>query len=115
MADEDFDPTGALNTVRRLTSTMQDRGVNERGAWELMDTFADLDQHLHAGGALPDQWRAKRGRPRAARNSGEVLEGVEHGLRSSYNKGCTCDLCRKANREYAAQRIANLKKNGSES
>ena len=39
-----------------------------------------------------------------------ICERVEeHGTRSSYQKGCRCEACRKANREYKARRQAHNK------
>ncbi|HEY5787692.1 MAG TPA: hypothetical protein VIT65_23250 [Microlunatus sp.] len=111
MTDEttEFNSSDALNEVRRLIARNQDRGVTEEVTWDLMEVFGALDSHLDEGGALPDQWRnRKRGRPRAT-EEGEKLDGVTHGSRSGYNKGCRCNQCRRANREHAADFLAKQK------
>jgi hypothetical protein len=106
-----IDPSDALNQLRRLVSRNQDKGVTEEVTWDLMDVFGALDSHLDEGGALPDQWRnRKRGRPRAT-EEGEKLDGVTHGTRSGYNKGCRCNQCRRANREHAAAFLAQQRSN----
>lgn len=38
---------------------------------------------------------------RAKNKKSKDLSNLTHGLRSSYNNGCRCDLCAEANREYS--------------
>ena len=105
--EPEIDPTQVLLEIRRAYRTINDRGVTEEQGMLLAQSVADLDDHIDAGGYLPDQWRNQsRGRPRAT-SEGEVLDSVKHGTRSGYNRGCRCGKCRKANREHAAARIAN--------
>lgn len=105
--EEEFDPTQTLTEIRRAARRIQARGATEALATELANGFTDLDDHIDAGGPMPDQWRniVHGGRPRKHEN-GEVLDYVTHGTRSGYNRGCRCTRCRRANREHSARRNA---------
>lgn len=52
--------------------------------------------------------------PRAPETTdGRVLEGLTHGKRSTYNKGCHCMRCRAAN-AAAQQRVRDRRKANKE-
>lgn len=97
-----INPTDHVNQMRRITKEIFTYGASEELGLQLANLTAELDYHLYEGGQLPGQWRnVRRGRPRAEED-GEVLDTVVHGTRGGYNRGCHCNRCRKANREYAA-------------
>lgn len=93
-----MDPTVALKNLRTAAGEL--RATLPRGAHEItdqvLDGLEDLDNWLSKGGFLPKQWRSSPGRPQLTED-GTTLEGVPHGRRSSYNKGCHERLCRRAN------------------
>ena len=43
-------------------------------------------------------------RPQDLKSKAEFLAVTPHGIRARYVSGCRCDLCRKANTEYAVKR-----------
>lgn len=103
-----MDPTEALKLAReeaaRFTKMFdKDDGDDDdiiEVANDFVSHFLALDAWIAGGGFQPEQWHqhAKMGRPR--RTTVPVkLKGVEHGKRSSYNKGCRCMACTGANRE----------------
>ena len=94
-----MDPTQALTDIRELTKTTDG---------ELAVKVDGLDEWITRGGFLPEQWRPHVGRPRRTED-GVVLEGVVHGKRASYNKGCRCVECTVANRNAGARQRARAK------
>jgi hypothetical protein len=106
--DEPPDSTALLNELRRTTRKIFDRGASEELGLNLAVTFDQLDGHLESGGALPGQWRRRRGRPRME-EEGEIRDDVVHGTRAGYAAGCGCLRCRAANREYVAEWRRNQK------
>lgn len=95
-----MDPTKTLEEIRGLTQPAQlvDEGTGT--AYDLAERVIALDEWIANGGFLPEQWQAaarRPGRPRRVED-GEVLEGVPHGKRRSYNLGCQCVACTAANR-----------------
>lgn len=87
-ADEDPDEAWTEEQLQTL--------ANE--AIQLAETVQGLDGWMTAGGFLPEQWKhhLPLGRPRQL-TEGVVLDGVAHGTRGSYNRGCRCLECRAAN------------------
>ena len=69
--------------------------------------FVDLDTWMSEGGYLPAQWCLEqpvpRGRPRRETDGPVILAGYPHGSRSTYNRGCRCLECTRANREAGAK------------
>jgi hypothetical protein len=108
------DPTEALKNLREAAGELRAHPPHGLAAAErvdqVLDGFENLDEWLAKGGFLPQQWRASPGRPPMTED-GEALEGVPHGKRSSYNKGCKERLCRRANtlrRDLTEQEIEEL-------
>lgn len=112
---EGFDATQAVKDTLSLTRRI--RGYEEYSAnvGDLMTTVEGLFDHLEQGGHQPEQWRNVRlGRPKEVEDGPVVLEGVRHGIRSSYNRGCRCTRCRAANADAVARQRANRKKRDDE-
>ena len=93
-----MDPTKALAEIRELVTHDDPAEVAE----PIIERVTGLDEWITKGGFLPEQWNRPVGRPRRTED-GVVLEGVVHGKRSSYNKGCRCVPCTEANRDAAAR------------
>lgn len=93
-----MDPNTALEFLRVNAKEMAVEGVWDDDVMELASAFIGLDEWIVNGGFLPEAWNFPRpvGRPR--HTSGEKLEGLPHGNRGSYNKGCHCLACTAANR-----------------
>ena len=88
-----MDPTACLTDIRELLDLRGQPGALS----EMADHVADLDEWMSKGGFPPAQWQKPDGR-RPLTEPGVILEGVEHGKRRSYDKGCRCLACRAANR-----------------
>ena len=100
--------TQALSKIREEIAVY----VDDPDLWEgsnapdmLADHVMALDHWMTSGGALPAQWGSHKtkGRPRREGDGPVVLEDKAHGTRSTYNKGCRCKDCTKANREAGAR------------
>lgn len=94
-----MDPNTVLEFIRTRAKDMAvvDNGWDD-DVMELASAFISLDEWINNGGFLPEAWNLSRpvGRPR--HTNGSKLEGVPHGNRGSYNKGCRCLPCTAANR-----------------
>jgi len=91
-----MDPTKTLEELRELTQGDTLDGLTD----DIVERFAGLDDWISKGGFLPEQWASaahRPGRPRRLED-GDVLQGVPHGKRRSYNLGCQCIPCTAANR-----------------
>lgn len=98
-----MDPTEALNRIREGVKDYYSDDWSAGQGDELVQDLQNLDEWMSKGGFPPDQWvtHITRGRPRRTQD-GFVLDSVEHGTRSSYNKGCRCLKCTEANRAAGA-------------
>lgn len=88
-----MDPTQCLADIREL--------VNESPEVDDIDALPEkvkaLDEWMTKGGFPPQQWRRLPGRSPLT-EPGDILSGVKHGKRKSYDAGCKCLACRAANR-----------------
>jgi hypothetical protein len=93
-----MDPTEALSEIRSEISILRaEPRPDESDVYALVNAVEDLDSWMAGGGFPPEQWRRPMGRPRLT-VPGQILQGVEHGRRKSYDMGCHCLPCRAANR-----------------
>jgi hypothetical protein len=103
-----MDPTQTLIEIREKAKAIARRTATRGTGLELAEQFEDLDEWISRGGFPPEQWRPHSGRPRRTED-GFVLEGVVHGKRASYNKGCRCMKCTEANRVAGTRQRARAK------
>ena len=101
------DPTRMLREIREALAKYNSPNSwdDDRNAANAIYAFEQLDQHMSKGGLLPLQWAAGSGigRPRRDGDGPVVLDGVSHGTRHTYNMGCRCLACTKANRDAGAR------------
>lgn len=88
-----MDPTQALSDIRELLELRGQPGA----LGEMADKVEDLDEWMSKGGFPPSQWKRPPGRSPLT-EPGEILQGVAHGKRKSYDLGCHGLQCRAANR-----------------
>lgn len=116
-----MDPTAALEQIREKTKAVESIRMTRRrspsgrdadlatAGVELAEQFEDLDEWISRGGFLPEPWKPHIGKPRRTEDGEPVLEGVKHGTRASYNKGCRCLECTRANRDAGTRQRARRK------
>lgn len=89
--------TEIVRRMREKAEALEGRRVTP-AAREIVEDFEVLDRMLSSGRQLPIQWKGRRTGREPIAEDGKVLEGVTHGRRYAYNKGCKCGPCRAANR-----------------
>jgi hypothetical protein len=99
--------TELVRRMRAKAEALEDRRLPP-AAREIVEDFTTLDRMLSAGRRLPIQWKGRRTGREPIVEDGEVLEGVTHGRRYAYNKGCKCGPCRAANRGESVQVINDM-------
>jgi len=105
-----MDPTQALRDIRENVRDVK-AGAGHHAVEALVAGVEQLDDWMVCGGYAPEQWvsQTRIGRPRRTQDGDVILEGVEHGKRSSYNKGCRCLDCTAENRRAAARQRARIR------
>ena len=113
-----MDSTDALEVIRGLALDLATDPYHQSTdqVLALTDQLGELDAYLTNGGFIPGQWSAAShtlGKPRRL-HDGVVLD-VTHGTRASYNRGCRCLECTKANRDGHRRYIQSTKETTKES